>query len=142
MPQSHRPDRIGEELRIELSDLLIRAVHDPGVGFVTLTRVQVSPDLQHARVYYSTLGQGQVRRETARALSRAAPFLRRQIGSRLRLRRVPELQFVFDESVEAQDRVERLLQEIHEQAPEGAPADRADPAEAPDTGSPPDDGHD
>jgi ribosome-binding factor A len=139
MSQSHRPDRIGEELRMELSDLLARAVRDPGVGFVTLTHVQVTPDLQHARVYYTTLGQGPARRETARALERVAPFLRRQIGRRLRLRRVPELQFIFDESVETQDRVERLLREIHEQAPEGAGA--GDPAEAPDTGSPPDDGH-
>ncbi|MGE5358722.1 MAG: 30S ribosome-binding factor RbfA, partial [Bacteroidales bacterium] len=90
MPQGNRPDRIGDQLRMELSDLLTREVHDPGIGFVTLTSVQVSPDLSHARVYFTTLGEGPVRRQTERALERAAPFLRRQIGRRLRLRRVPE----------------------------------------------------
>jgi ribosome-binding factor A len=133
MPQSHRPDRIGEELRMEISELLVRAVHDPGIGFVTLTHVEVTPDLQHARVYYTTLGQMAARLETERALARAAPFLRRQIGRRLRLRRVPELHFTFDQNIEAQDRVERLLRELHEH-------EQPAPAEAPDTGSPPDDG--
>ena len=71
--------------------LLAREVHDPGIGFVTLTRVQISPDLQSARVFYTALGDATARRNSARALDRAAPFLRRQIGSRLRLKRVPEL---------------------------------------------------
>lgn len=133
MPQGHRPDRIGDQLRKELGDLLAREVHDPGIGFVTLTDVQVTPDLQHARVYYTTLGEASARRQTQRALERAGPFLRRQIGRRLRLRRIPELHFTFDEGVEAQNRVEQLLREIHEHENPG-------PAEAPDTGSPPDDG--
>ncbi len=114
---------------MELSDLLAREVHDPGIGFVTLTSVQVSPDLSHARVYFTTLAQGPGRRQTERALERAAPFLRRQIGRRLRLRRIPEFHFVFDESIGAQDRVEQLLREIHER--EGS--------EAADTTTPPDD---
>ena len=72
--------------------LLARDVHDPGIGFVTLTRVQVTPDLQQARVFYTALGDDKARASTrARARPRAAPFLRRQIGARLRLRRVPEL---------------------------------------------------
>jgi ribosome-binding factor A len=137
MSQGHRPDRIGEELRMELSDLLAREVHDPGIGFVTLTHVQVTRDLQHARVYYTTLGQMSARRQTERALERAAPFLRRQIGRRLRLRRVPELQFTFDESIEAQNRVEQLLREIHEHPVQ---EHAGESAEAPGTGSPPDDG--
>lgn len=120
---------------MDLSELLARAVHDPGIGFVTLTHVDVTPDLQHARVFYTSLGQPAERRQTARALDRAAPFLRRQIGRRLRLRRVPDLHFVYDEGVEAQDRVEHLLREIHEhddQPPE--PLDTTTP------GSPPPDG--
>jgi len=132
MPQSHRPDRVGDQLRKELSDLLAREVHDPGIGFITLTNVQVTPDLQHARVYYTALGEAAARRQTERALERATPFLRRQIGRRLRLRRVPELQFTFDEGIEAQDRVERLLREIHEHEDQGS-------AGSPGTGSPPDD---
>ena len=69
--------------------MLARDVYDPGIGFVTITRVQVTPDLQIARVYYTVLGDEKARRTTERALGRAAAFLRRQIGSRLRLKRVP-----------------------------------------------------
>lgn len=114
MPQGHRPDRVGDQIRKEITSLLGREVHDPGIGFVTITRVQVTPDLQLARVFYTTMGSEAERRDTARGLTRATPFLRRQVGERLRLRRVPTLQFVFDKSVEAQDRVEQLLREIHE----------------------------
>jgi ribosome-binding factor A len=111
MPAS-RPARVGDQIRIEISDLLARQVSDPGIGFITVTRVTVTPDLQQARVYYTSLGDEKARRESQRALQRAAPFLRRQLGQRVRLRRVPELQFFFDESVERQDRIERILQEI------------------------------
>lgn len=95
--------------------LLARDVHDPGVGFVTITRVKVSPDLQLARAYYTQLGDEAARKETRRALDRATPFLRRQIGARLRLRRVPELRFEFDESVEKQDRIEKILLELKDE---------------------------
>ena len=88
------------------------AVHDPGIGFITLTRVKVSPDLQLARVYYSSLGDEKARKETAKALERATPYLRRQVGSRVKLRRVPELKFEFDESVGHQDRVEQILRDL------------------------------
>ena len=91
------------------------AVHDPGIGFITLTRVQMTPDLQIARVFYTSLGDAASRRDTARALERATPFLRRQLGNRVRLRRVPELEFRFDESVAHQDRVEQLLRDLHEE---------------------------
>lgn len=92
--------------------MLAREVHDPGVGFLTLTRVHVSPDLQQARVWYTVLGDDKSRTETARALTRVAPFLRRQIGSRLRLKRAPELKFVYDESVAGQDRIEQILHDL------------------------------
>jgi ribosome-binding factor A len=112
MPPGSRPARIGDQLRVELSDLIARSVHDPGIGFLTITHVKVTPDLQIARVYYTTLGDEQARRESRRALERAAPFLRRQIGGRLRLRRVPQLEFFFDESIERGDRIERILQDL------------------------------
>jgi ribosome-binding factor A len=116
MPQSHRPDRVGDQIRQELSELLTRGlVHDPGIGFITLTRVKVSPDLQLARVYYSSMGDQKALRDTASALERATPFLRRQVGQRLQLRRVPELEFRFDESIGHQDRVEQILRELHDQ---------------------------
>jgi len=112
MSQGSRPARVGDQIRSELADLLAREVHDPGIGFITLTRVQVTPDLQQARVYYTVLGDEPTRQKSSRALGRAAPFLRRQIGTRLRLRRTPELIFVYDESIAGQDRIEQILNEI------------------------------
>jgi ribosome-binding factor A len=113
MPQGSRASRVGDQLRAELADLLVREVHDPGIGFLTLTHVKVSPDLQQANVYYTTIGDEKARRESARALDRATPFLRRQIGRRLRLKRVPELTFFFDDTIEKNDRIERILQELN-----------------------------
>ena len=120
MSAGSRPSRIADQLRAELSDLIARDVHDPGIGFLTITHVKVTPDLQIGRVYYTTLGDEKARRDTARALDRATPFLRRQIGSRLRLKRVPLLEFFFDESIERGDRIERILHEISAARP---PAD-------------------
>ena len=112
MSQGSRSERIAEQIRSELASLLARDVHDPGLGFVTITRVQVTSDLQLARVYYTALGDEKAQKSTARALERAVPFLRRQIGSRLRLKRVAELDFIYDESIAGQDRIEQLLNEI------------------------------
>ncbi len=118
--QGSRPARIGEEIRQELSELLMREVKDPGIGFITITYVKVSPDLQVARAYYTLIGDENARKQTARALERATPFLRRQIAGRLRLRRAPELTFQFDESVEREQRIEALLQEIKANEPKKA----------------------
>ena len=113
MSQGSRPDRVADQIRGELGVLLSREVHDPGIGFVTITRVQVTPDLQLARVYYTTLGDDTARRNSERALGRATPFLRRQIGSRLRLKRTPEITFVYDDSIAGQDRIEQILNDLH-----------------------------
>lgn len=116
MSQGSRPDRVADQIRGELAMLLAREVHDPGIGFITLTRVQVSPDLQLARVHYTVLGDQKAQAGSARALERAAPFLRRQIGARLRLKRTPELRFLHDDSVAGQDRIEQILNELHDTA--------------------------
>jgi ribosome-binding factor A len=131
MAQGHRPDRVGDQIRQELSELLSRGeVHDPGIGFITLTRVKVTADLQLARVFYTTMGDEKGRKETAKALQRATPFFRRQVGGRLQLRRVPELEFRFDESVAHQDRIEQIIRDLHEEdakrsAAESTPLDDA-----------------
>ena len=114
MAQGSRPDRVGDQMRAEISDVIARELHDPGVGFITITRVRVTSDLQLARVFYTSLGDNDARRKTDQALRRASGFIRRQVGQRLRLRRIPDIQFVFDESIEQQDRIERLLQEIRD----------------------------
>jgi len=118
--QGSRPDRVADQIRSELGALLTRDVHDPGLGFVTITRVQMTRDLQQARVFYTVLGDENSRRQSDRTLHRALPFLRRQIGARLKLKRVPELQLLYDESIAGQDRIEQLINQIHAAA---APTD-------------------
>jgi ribosome-binding factor A len=122
---SSRPQRVGDQLRVEIAELLARVVQDPGIGFLTITHVKVTPDLQQARVYYTTLGDEQARKESRRALERVTPFLRRHIGQRLRLKRVPELQFFFDETVERGDRIEQILQELRAERSDTAAAQPA-----------------
>jgi ribosome-binding factor A len=117
-------------------------VHDPGIGFITLTHVKVSPDLQVARVFYTTMGDAAARRETEKALRRATPFFRRQIGERLRLRRVPEVEFRFDESVAHQDRIEQILRDLHEEDAQRAASVPADESPIPSPESRPDHEHD
>jgi ribosome-binding factor A len=134
MSQGSRPERIGEEILQELAVVLVREVHDPGVGFVTLTRAKVSPDLQLVRIYYTLIGDDKAKRETQKALERATPFLRRQIGARVRLRRVPELRFEFDQGVEHQERIERILLDLEaERRARAAAGETEDPATPPDT---------
>jgi ribosome-binding factor A len=119
MSQGYRPDRVGDQIREELSEMLTRGViHDPGIGFITLTRVIMSPDLQLARIYYTSLGDEKARKETSKALDRATPYMRRQVGGRLRLRRVPEFEFRFDRSIEHQDRFEPIIRDLDEHPPE------------------------
>jgi ribosome-binding factor A len=123
MGQGSRPERVADQIRAEVSSMIARDLRDPGIGFITITRVRVSPDLQHARVYYTSLGDSAARKNTDRALERASPFMRRQIGQRLRLRRAPELEFAFDESIAHQDRVAQLLEELRDQGQDQPGAD-------------------
>jgi len=112
MAQGSRPDRVGEQIRQAISEMLLRDVRDPGIGFVTLSRVKVSPDLQLVRVYYTQIGDNKAKQATVKALERATPFMRRQLASLVRLRRVPELRFEFDAGAEHQERIETILLEL------------------------------
>ena len=107
-----------------------RDVHDPGVGLVTITRVTVTADLQHARVYYTALGDEKARLGSARALGRAAAFLRGKLGVRLRLKRAPEIEFVYDESIAGQDRIEQILSELRAADHAAADDQRRDASDA------------
>lgn len=115
MALSHRVERIAEQIREELSQMLATEVSDPGVGLVTITRVKVTADLSLARAYWTTLGEARDRKETAKALNRTVPYLRHLLSQRLTLRRAPEIKFQYDESVAAQDRIERIIQDLHEE---------------------------
>ncbi|MFN8095864.1 MAG: 30S ribosome-binding factor RbfA [Vicinamibacteria bacterium] len=106
-----RPERLAEGIREEVARIVASDLKDPRLGFVTITRVEVTHDLSHARVLVGVLG-GEVEREKSlAALRSAAGFVRREIGRRLRIRIVPEIEFRYDKGIEATDRVARLLNE-------------------------------
>jgi ribosome-binding factor A len=113
MALTHRVERIQEQVREEVSQILATEVRDPGVGLVTVTRAKVTADLSLARVYWTILGDAAERKKTAKALERVAGYVRHLLSERLTLRRSPEVKFIFDESVAAQDRIEQIIQEIH-----------------------------
>ncbi len=125
MPRFRRTDRLNEQFRQELSLLIREQVRDPRVGMATITAVQTSPELDHARVYLSVLGDDDARSEAVVGLQSAAAFLRGQLGKRLRLRRVPELHFELDRVLEEAQRIESLLREA---LPEGAEESEEGPA--------------
>jgi ribosome-binding factor A len=133
MPLSHRVERIAEQVREEVSQILSTEVADPGVGLVTVTRVRVTPDLSLARIYWTALGDANQRKQTAKALGRAAAYVRHLLSTRMTLRRSPEVQFIYDQSVAAQDRVEQILQELKEEqaARETTPTEGASDAPRP-----------
>lgn len=108
-----RTDRLGHQIRVELAELISREVKDPRIGFTTVTRVELSADLHHARVFVSVLGSLEEQHSSLEGLSSAAGFLRHEIGCRLALRRVPELAFILDHAAEAEEKIEMLLQQLH-----------------------------
>ena len=111
--EGRRVGRIEEQLRIELSEIIEREIADPRIGLVTVTAVKVSPDLRHARVFVSVLGDEQQRKKTMQGLSSAATYARRSLSQRLHhLRRIPELTFAYDDSIETGNRIEELLDKI------------------------------
>ena len=109
---TQRTDRIDQLLREEIGAILAKDVQDPRIGFVTVTDVETAPDLSNARVWVSVIGQPEERTVALKALQRAMPFVRHELGSRVRLRRIPELFLREDESAQRGTRVLRLLAEL------------------------------
>lgn len=112
MPRFRRTDRINEQLRQEISILVRDEVRDPRVGLATVTAVETSPELDHAKVYITALGEDAEKEEIVEGLRSAAPFIRGQLGRRLHMRRIPELHFVLDRVVDEATRIESLLREV------------------------------
>lgn len=108
---TERTARLDELLREEISAVIARDVDDPRVGFVTVTDVEVAPDLRHAKVWVSVIGSDDERKQTLRALSRAMPFVRQRLG-KLRLKRIPELHVKLDTTSERGTRVLRILDDL------------------------------
>ncbi len=109
MANEQRLRRVADQIQRELSGLLHSELKDPRVGLVTLTGVEVSPDLAHAKIFFTTLGDAQSLSRTEEGLKRAAGFLRVQLGGRLKLRVTPELHFHHDPSVEHGVRLSQLI---------------------------------
>ncbi len=107
-----RKERVAEQIKQEIGNLLVRDVKDPDLNMVTITKAQMSPDLRYAKIYYSVMKDKEL---AAAALERAGAFLRVEIGKRIKLRYVPELQFIYDDSGEYADHIESLLRKIHEE---------------------------
>jgi ribosome-binding factor A len=132
MAQFKRTDRLNEQLRQEITLLVRDEVRDPRVGLATITAVQTSRELDHAKVYFTTLGDPEEREEVLAGLRSAAPFLRRELGKRMHIRRVPELHFQVDRVHEEAQRIERLLHEAlppgHVSAEEASDAPAGDPS--------------
>ncbi len=115
---SQRTERVQKLARQVLGDA-IRSLKDPRVGFVTITSVRVSPDLRHARVAVSVLGDDDARKASLAGLQSAKPVLRAELGRQMRMKYLPELTFVLDEGADRAERIEELLHRIHQD--EGRP---------------------
>lgn len=113
-PPSHRPERVGELIRQAVGEFLTGNVRDPRIGFVTVTSVEVSPDLSHANVRVSVMGSDEEKARSLEGLASAARYLRAQLARELRLRTSPELHFHLDRGIEHAQRIDRVLKELKE----------------------------
>ena len=112
MVHSHRQEKLGEQIAEDIIDLIRTRVKDPRIGFVSVTRVEVSGDLRHAKVYVSVMGSPEERKETMQGLNKATGFLRHELASRLTLRYMPEIAFKLDNSIEEGSRVLELINKV------------------------------
>ncbi len=117
-----RATRLAEVIRSEVSEI-IRTLNDPRIGFVSVTDVEVSPDLRHARIFVSVLGDDAAKRRTMEGLEHATGHVRSLLGPRLGIRLVPEIAFRLDPSIERGARISALLRELAEETPRDPPGD-------------------
>jgi len=111
-PAFKRSERVGDQMKQEIADILMRKIKDPRIGFVTVTDVDLSDDLRNAKVFISVYGGN--KEETFIGLKSATPFIRSELGRRMRMRIVPEILFRFDSTVEQGAHIMELLREIDE----------------------------
>ena len=112
---SHRASRLAEEIKRELAQILREEMKDPGIGFASITRVEVSSDLRYAKIFVSVLGPEPEPQKTIGALQRATGFIRSEISRRIRLRYMPELTFKLDQSIEQGVRIAKLIDQVREE---------------------------
>jgi ribosome-binding factor A len=109
---ANRSNRVAEQMKKELGEIIARKLKDPRIGFVTVTDVEVTGDLQQATVFITVLGDDRKRRETLKGLTQAKGFMRTEIGQRIRLRKTPELMFELDKSFDYGNKIDNLLKQI------------------------------
>ena len=112
MMKGKRADKVGDQIRVEISDILLKDLKDPRIGFVTITKVAVSDDLRQAKVYYSVFGGEQAKEDSEQGLESATGYIKRELGRRMRLKYMPEITFHFDDSLEYGAHIEELLQRV------------------------------
>jgi len=108
----NRPSRVADAIQKEISQMILQELKDPRIGFVTVTRIEVTRDLRLARVFYSVMGDPAAQETSQKALETAKGFIRKQLGRRLRLRYTPELQFRLDDSVERSMKITNILDRL------------------------------
>lgn len=106
-----RPERLGEQIRQEISALVTAGLRDPRIGFATITAVRLTPDLRQARVFVSVLGSAEEQQRSLAGFRAARSYIRRELAHRLEIRRMPELEFTLDQSAERAARIEELLRQ-------------------------------
>jgi len=112
MVRFKRSEKVGDQIREEISQILLAELKDPRIGFVTITKVAVSDDLRMATVYYSVFGGGQEKDESLQGLVSATGYIKRELGRRMRLKYMPTITFRFDDSLEYGEHIEELLRGV------------------------------
>lgn len=112
---SKRVNRVAEQMKKELGGIITQKVKDPRIGFITVTDVEVTGDLQDATVFISVLGNEKEKTDTLTGLNKAKGFIRTEIGQRIRLRKVPAIKFEFDDSIAYGNKIQTLLQQVNEE---------------------------
>ncbi|MDZ7316971.1 MAG: 30S ribosome-binding factor RbfA [candidate division KSB1 bacterium] len=110
-----RADRVASVIHEKIGEMMIRELKDPALHQVTITKVKVSDDVRHAKIYYSVYGDQQKKQNAAKAFDRAKGYIRSEIGAVLTLRFVPTITFCYDDSIEYADHIERLIKKLHEE---------------------------
>lgn len=112
MARFQRSDRVSEEILKEVSNIIRKDMKDPGLGFVSITRVELSRDLRHAKIFFSVLGSEEDKKKSSDALRRGAGFIRGLVAKRLRLRVAPDVEFHLDDSIERGARISSILKKV------------------------------
>jgi ribosome-binding factor A len=113
-PYGYRQERLAGQIRMEVAEIVAGELQDPRIGFATVTRAELSPDLRHCRVLVAVRGSESEQHQTLAGLSSAAGYVRRELAQRLQLKRAPHIVFVLDRGEENQERVEQMLKHLRE----------------------------